>query len=99
MTGTPAVLRRLPILNRPATPSIVDAQARELFPSLRDDLDFLEDALVPDFVECDLAAQREQNRHRRQQLLLVAAGSVGAILGAVQAALENATWPGLLVTL
>jgi hypothetical protein len=99
MVGVPAMLRRLPILNRPGPPSIVDAQARELFPTLREDLDFLDRWLVPHFAECDLAAQRQQNRHRREQLLLVAAGSVGAVLGAVQAALDDVEWPGLLVTL
>jgi hypothetical protein len=96
---TPALLRRLPIVNRPVERPIVPAAVREEFPGLGEDLDFLDEWLVPRFTECDLRAQREQSRHRRQQLLLVAAGSVGAVLGAVQAALADATWPGLVVTL
>lgn len=95
----PAMLRRLPSLDRPKPTPIVDAEVMDEFPALRKDLEFLEENLVPEFIECDLASLREQNRHRRQRLLLVVAGSVGAVLGAVQAALENVTWPGLLVTL
>jgi Protein of unknown function (DUF4231) len=95
----PALLRRLPIVNRPVETSIVADEAKTEFPQLREDLDFLDEWLLPRFKECDLKAQREQNRHRRQQLLLVAAGSLGAVLGAVQAALDHVKWPGLLVTL
>ena len=95
----PALLRRLPIINRLVETPIVPARVRQEFPELSEDLEFLDEWLVPRFTECDLRAQREQNRHRRQQLLLVAAGSAGAVLGAVQAALADVTWPGLLVTL
>ncbi|MGZ4604076.1 MAG: DUF4231 domain-containing protein [Kineosporiaceae bacterium] len=89
----------MPSLNRPEPTPIVDRDAADEFPELREDLNFLAEKLVPEFVECDLAALREQNRHRRQQLLLVAAGSTGAVLGAVQAAFDDVRWPGLLVAL
>lgn len=95
----PALLRRLPLLSPPTTTSIVPTEAKTRFGDLREDLEFLDEWLVPRFTECDLKAQREQNRHRRQQLLLVAAGSLGAVLGAVQAALDDAKWPGLLLSL
>jgi Protein of unknown function (DUF4231) len=95
----PAMLRRLPSFNRPKPTPIVEPSAADAFPELRDDLVFLDENLVPEFIESDLAALREQNRHRRQQLLLVAAGSLGAVLGAVQAAFVDVKWPGLLVTL
>jgi hypothetical protein len=95
----PAVLRRLPIVNTPVASPIVPRDARAQFPGLSDDLDFLEEWLVPCFTQCDLRAQREQNRHRREQLLLVGAGSLGAVLGALQAAFADVKWPGLLLTL
>jgi hypothetical protein len=95
----PALLRRLPIVNGPVETPIVPTEATTRFPELREDLDFLDEWLVPRFIECDLTAQRQQNRHRRQQLLLVAAGSLGAVLGAVQAALADDKWPALLVSL
>jgi hypothetical protein len=95
----PAMLRRLPSLNPPHPTPILPAGVSRQFPHLQEELQFLQDRLVPQFDECDLAALRAQNRHRREQLLLVAAGSVGAVLGAVQAAFADATWPALLVTL
>lgn len=95
----PAVVRRFPRLARPVPAPIVDDEARSRFPELEEDFRFLEDCLVPGFQECDLAALAEQNRHRRQQLLLVAAGSFGALLGAVQAAFSSHWAPAVLVTL
>jgi hypothetical protein len=77
----------------------VDSRAAEEFPELREDLTFLEKNLVPEFLERDRAALGAQNRHRREQLLLVSAGALGAVLGAVQAAFDTAKWPGVLVTL
>jgi hypothetical protein len=92
-------MRRLPVMNRPVATPIVPADVRTEFPELREDLDFLDEWLVPRFAECDLKAQLEQNRHRREQLLLVGAGSLGAVLGALQAALAEVKWPGLLLSL
>jgi hypothetical protein len=51
----PAMLRRLPGLDRPKPTPIVDAEVRDEFPALRKDLEFLEENLVPEFIECDLA--------------------------------------------
>ena len=36
--------------------------------------------LQPEFEKCDVEALREQNRYRRQQLTLLAGGTIGAIL-------------------
>lgn len=92
-------MRRLPVVNRPVASPIVPTEAKAQFPDLGDDLDFLEEWLVPRFTECDLRAQREQNRHRREQLLLVGAGSLGAVLGGLQAAFDHVKWPAVLLTL
>jgi hypothetical protein len=95
----PALLRRLPLLKRARTAPIVDPATRAQFPELGNDLEFLDKVLVPKFAECDHIALVEQNRHRRQQLVLALAGSAGAVLGAVQAAHDALTWPGIALGL
>jgi hypothetical protein len=95
-----ALFRRLPSLRyRPPQWPIVPPEAGDEFAELRDDLTFLDAALLPKFRECDLTALVEQNRHRRQQLILLVAGAAGAVLGAVQAALSEFAWPGVLLAL
>ncbi len=94
----PELFRRLPkLFYSPAPSPIVPPDAHEGFPDLQDDLHFLADVLQPRFEKCDVAALRQQNRYRRQQVTLLAAGAVGAILGAVQAAFASIAWPGVLL--
>ena len=94
----PALFRRLPKLcYRPASSPIVPLAAYKQFPDLKDDLHFLAEVLQPEFQKCDVEALREQNRYRRQQLTLLAGGTIGAILGAFQAAFDKVTWLGWLV--
>jgi hypothetical protein len=91
-----ALFRRLPKLcYRPASSPIATLADCEEFPDLRDDLHFLAEVLQPEFEKCDIEALREQNRYRRQQLILLAGGTIGAILGAFQAAFDKVTWLGL----
>jgi hypothetical protein len=52
----PALLRRLPIVNRPVRAPIVPAEAKTEFPELREELEFLDEWLLPRFTECDLKA-------------------------------------------
>ena len=94
----PALFRRLPKLcYHPASSPIAMLADCDEFPDLRDDLHFLAEVLQPQFEKCDIEALREQNRYRRQQLVLLAGGTIGAILGALQAAFDKVTWLGWLV--
>jgi hypothetical protein len=96
----PALFRRRPrFFYRPRSDPIVPPEAREEFPELREALDFLSQALEPEFDKCDMEALRQQNRYRRQQLFLLVAGATGAVLATVQAALTRFSWPGVLLAL
>ena len=93
----PALLRRFPRLVLRADPAaIVAPGAADDLPERSDDFAFLDRVLLPRFQQSDEAALRAQNRHRRQQLVLLVAGSAGAVLGAVQAAVP-APWPGIVL--
>lgn len=98
MSRGPALLRRLPRLWRSAgnvwVPVPKEEQAQ--YPALAADFAFLDKHLLPSFVELDRRAQHEQNRFRRQQLLILLGGAITTVLGATQAALDEA-WPGWLV--
>lgn len=96
--GFPPLLRRLPSLFRgPAFNPIVPPGTRARFGDLEDDLRFLDDALGAAFEQCDLEALRQQSRYRRQQLLLLAGGVTGAIVGALQAVFTSQVWLGAAV--
>lgn len=99
MSRGPAILRRLPRLWWSSTqvrvPVPEDEQAA--FPELADDFAALDEYLVPSFLELDRRAQYEQNRFRRQQVLILVGGALTTVLGATQAALEDSAWPGLFV--
>lgn len=75
----------------------VPEDQRAAYPTLADDLAFLDEHLGPAFVELDRVAQREQNRFRRQQLSILMGGAVTTVLGGVQAAFASAAWPGFLL--
>jgi hypothetical protein len=95
----PVILRRLPRMRwRDPTvyPPVPTSQQRS-YPALVDDLAVLEKELVPAFVELDRQAQLDQNRFRRQQLAIFVGGFITAVFGAVQAALADTSWPGLVV--
>lgn len=53
--------------------------------------------VLPEFERCDGAAFAGQRRHRRYQLLMVIAAMATGIMGAVQAALADDRWPGVVV--
>lgn len=97
--GRPAALRRLPRLrwHDPPSSAPVGPADADRFPALADDLQVLSEELEPVFVDFDRRALREQNRFRRQQVLLFAGSLTTTVLGAVQAALGGTAWPGWLV--
>jgi hypothetical protein len=94
----PALFRRLPSLfRRPGLQPIVSPDNRAQFKDLEDDLGFLDGALEAAFKQYDLEALRQQSRYRRQQLLLLAGGVAGAVVGALQAVFTRQVWLGAAV--
>jgi hypothetical protein len=90
-----SLLARRPRLRNPATSHpVLPADAGGDYPALAEDMDTLEQVVGPEFTRYDLRALRDQNRYRRQQVLLLLGSAVVAALGGIQAALPDARWPG-----
>ena len=85
----PVLFRRLPRLRwtEPPAEALVPLEERDAFDALAEDLSFLDRELMPAFTELDRAAQKEQNRFRRQQVALLVGGFLTSALGALLAAL------------
>jgi hypothetical protein len=75
---------------------IIPREAEATYPALADDFAFLERALLPHFRELDNEALRAQNQFRLEQMALILGGTLATVLGAVQASLLNAAWPGIV---
>jgi Protein of unknown function (DUF4231) len=94
----PAVIKRFPRLRyNPESSPLVKPAERHAFPGLAEDFAFLDRELMPAFAELDVAALREQNRYRRQQIILIAGALLVTVFGAVQAWLRGQAWPGIFV--
>jgi len=86
---------RRPRLRDPSTSHpVLPATTRTDYPALADDVDILEQVVTPEFARNDVTALRDQNRYRRQQVLVLLGAAVVSGLGGVQAALPDARWPG-----
>ena len=95
-----ALFKRRPRLRPKLTkPELFPNDSRDSYPALKDDLDSVSEIVAPAFVSYDLAAQREQNTYWRQQVIVIVIGALASAFGAVQAALTNQVWPGVVVTL
>jgi hypothetical protein len=92
-----ALFKRLPMLFwRPRKDNqIVAPEIQNNYPDFKADFDVLEQNLLPYFRELDNEALRAQNQFRRQQIILIVGGVIASTLGAVQAALSEAKWPGI----
>ena len=79
----------------PLTLDAAADQYRHLAPALRE----LQAVVVPLYDECNTEALLEQNRHRRQQVMLLIGALLTTSFGAVQAALAGSVWPGIVVAI
>jgi hypothetical protein len=94
----PALFVRFPRFSSPAVSSLViPAAARDAYPALRDDLDLLDQEVVPAFTEHDLKALRSQNSYRGQQIVLLIGAALLSGLGGLQAMFPEQRWPGVLI--
>ena len=81
----------------PASAPLLPEEARREYPQLADRIDEADRFVAPAFVACDQLALREQNRWRWFTVLAIAGGFFTTLFGAVQAWLQSAVWPGVLV--
>ena len=73
----PALLKRFPSLTAPASSgAVLPPGLGERYPALAEDIDVLDRVVRPAFVESDRAALIEQNRHRRQQVVLAVGAAI-----------------------
>jgi hypothetical protein len=79
----------------PARTVALPAQRRRRYPRLSEQIADADRLIYPFFAECDATAQVEQNRHRRFTILAMAV--LTTVFGALQAWLQTAPWPGVVV--
>jgi hypothetical protein len=96
----PALLVRFPSLRAPraSRPPIAPKVADD-YPELADDIAIVDREVGPAFREADLAAQGNQNRYRRQQVIIIFGSALLAGFGGLQAVFPEQRWPGLVLGL
>ncbi|MEV5891205.1 DUF4231 domain-containing protein [Nonomuraea fuscirosea] len=95
----PPLLARFPALRAPAVSApVVPAGRKAAYPALAADFEVLDRELTPVFERYDVEALRDQNRYRRQQVLILLGSAVITGLGGLQAVLPEQHWPAVLVT-
>jgi hypothetical protein len=94
------LLVRFPKLRVPSVSwPVIPPDRRAAYPELAADFAVLDREVVPAFTEYDKAALRDQNRYRRQQVLILLGSALVTGLGGLQAVSPGQRWPGLLLAL
>ncbi|WP_193318637.1 DUF4231 domain-containing protein [Nonomuraea phyllanthi] len=94
----PPLFERFPTLRAPVTSgTVIPAAQRAAYPGLAADFEVLDREVGPAFARYDGAALRDQNRYRRQQVLILLGSALIAGLGGLQAALPGHRWPAVLL--
>lgn len=96
----PPLLARFPKLRAPKVSwPVIPAEKRIAYPALADDFAFLDLEVAPAFEHYDKAALRDQNRYRRQQVLIFTGSALLTGLGGLQAVFPGQRWPGIALAL
>lgn len=96
----PPLLARFPKLRAPKDSwPVIPAENRSAYPALADDFAFLDQEITPAFERHDKAALRDQNRYRRQQVLIFTGSALLTGLGGLQAVFPGQRWPGIVLAL
>lgn len=95
----PAILRRWPRLRDPAVAGTVIPDAVTRYPLLEAELAVLAELVEPRLVAAERAAVAAQNRHRRQQVLILLLSLLVTVVAAVQAAVPDSAVPGALAAM
>jgi hypothetical protein len=81
----------------PPSAPLLPEEARREYPLLAERIEEADRFVAQAFAECDQVALREQNRWRWFTVLAITGGFLTTIFGAVQAWLQSALWPGVVV--
>jgi Protein of unknown function (DUF4231) len=76
---------------------VIPDKNRSSYPELAPDFSVLDRHVTPAFTKHDLAALRDQNRYRRQQVLILLGTALLTGLGGLQAVFPAQRWPGVLL--
>ena len=97
---TPALLRRFPRFRAPhsAWPPIHPDKAAH-YPALAEDVALLEHEVGPAFAKSDGEALVQQNRYRRQQVVILVGAALLTGLSGLQAVFPDSRVPGLTLAL
>jgi Protein of unknown function (DUF4231) len=94
------LLARFPRMRAPSVSwPVIPESSRAGYPELAADFAVLDRVVAPAFTETDLAALRDQNRYRRQQVLILLGSALVTGLGGLQAVFPSQRWPGLVLAL
>lgn len=97
---TVALLNRFPRLRAPSDSwPVIPPGKRDAYPELAEDFAVLDAEVAKVFTEYDETALREQNRYRRQQVLILLGSALLTGLGGLQAVFPGQRWPGLVLAL
>ena len=92
------LLARFPKLRSPSQSwPVIPDKNRSGYPELASDFSVLDRYVTPAFTTYDLAALRDQNRYRRQQVLIFVGTALLTGLGGLQAVFPAQRWPGVLL--
>ncbi|HEX8487481.1 MAG TPA: DUF4231 domain-containing protein [Propionibacteriaceae bacterium] len=93
-----ALVARFPTWRAPRrSPPVISPAVRERYPELEADFDVLAREVGGAFRDFDLQALREQNRYRRQHVVIVLGSALMTGLGGLQAVVPGQRWPGLVL--
>ena len=94
----PTLLRRFPSLRAPGpSQPVLPADTATRYPALAEDVAVLERLVGEEFANSDHAALVEQNRYRRQQVVLALGAALLTGLGGLQAVMPDQRWPGIVL--
>lgn len=93
-----SLLARFPRLRVPSkSEPVIPADRRADFPALFDDFRVLDKEVAPVFAKYDKTALRDQNRYRRQQVVIILGSAIMTGLGGLQAVFPHQRWPGFVL--
>ncbi|GAA2903163.1 hypothetical protein GCM10010472_71730 [Pseudonocardia halophobica] len=95
----PALLARFPSLRpvRARNRSVLAPAVAAEYPQLAADIELADEIVGPEFGAADHAALRQQNRYRRQQVVIILGTAVLTGLGGLQAVFPEERWPGIML--
>ncbi|NUW43850.1 DUF4231 domain-containing protein [Nonomuraea rhodomycinica] len=93
-----ALFARFPRLRSSAVSApVIPPERRAAHPELAPDFAVLDREVAPAFARYDAIALRDQNRYRRQQMLVLLGSALITGLGGLQAVLSGERWPAILL--